>query len=502
MASTTGTATGMEDLLTQLITFLTTDATLAAASPSQTWTVLRQRRDNLLSVTTDFVTANATSAGRRELRHVMRQDSRTLNTATDTNSENYFYSVSVGSEITMQLRTTREPVTLRLKAPPTSLTQMVSDFRLQYSDDGSSWTTALTVTGEENWSALESRSYTIPAPGTHVYWRLLVDSLVNSGNGVYLSGLELIESDGTVANHYGSEVIFSAPGLAGTDTIYTGIRTEYDSAAGWYNFFMAGFQGYTSEESFLNQPGILNPYGSSVEYNMPMVPLWDSTIPYWFRASGRSMILVAKVSSSFEFGYLGFYDAYSAPAQYPYPLAVGGSLLPNETTRGSEWRYSTPTQIHSAFFGPATNADPSSDNQSATLYILDQAGVWRGFGNRRTQNQVSSTEGISGMNVSTSSPYTLSGAVRTVWPHSQNDKHTSGYRPYREALGGGYVPFPVVLVQRSPSLQTFGSLEGIVSISGFGNAAEDTTTIDGDAYTLFPNCFRSEAWEYCAVRLD
>lgn len=502
MASEAGTATGMEDLLTRLITFVTTDTGLTSQSPSQAWSVLRQRRDNLLNVTSDFASLNSASQDRRELRHLMRQDCRTLNTDSETNSAGYFLSSSSGTHITMELRTSREPVTLELRAS-TSVDYMIRDFRVQYSDDGTNWTTVLTVTGETTWSALERRSFAIPASGSHVHWRLLVDEINNFTTGVYISGIQLIESNGTVANHYGSEVIFNSPGLAGTDNIYTGIRTEYDASAGWYNFFMAGFQGYLAEESFLKQPGIMNPFGSISFFDTPMVPLWDDPMLYWFRASGRSVTFFAKVSSSYEAGYLGFHNAYSAPSQYPYPLIVGGSLIPNRSQRGAEWRYSSNLQVHSAFFGPATNSDPATDNQPATLYQLDAAGVWRTYGNRRSQSQSSSVNGISGIIRGVTNPtYSMSGSVRTVWPHSHNDKQTSGYLPYREALGGGYVPLPIVLVQRLPVEEVFGELEGIVNISGFGNSSEDTTTIDGDQYVLFANTFRSEAWEYCALRMD
>lgn len=46
-----------------------------------------------------------------------------------------------------------------ITAPGSSLTETPKDFELQHSDDGSTWTTALTVTGQTGWSALERRVF-------------------------------------------------------------------------------------------------------------------------------------------------------------------------------------------------------------------------------------------------------------------------------------------------------------------------------------------------------
>jgi hypothetical protein len=42
--------------------------------------------------------------------------------------------------------------------------QMIKDFEFQWSDDGSSWTTAATYSGESTLAALEQRLYSVPEP--------------------------------------------------------------------------------------------------------------------------------------------------------------------------------------------------------------------------------------------------------------------------------------------------------------------------------------------------
>ncbi|MCL7798552.1 hypothetical protein M8942_10720, partial [Pasteurella multocida] len=66
-----------------------------------------------------------------------------------------------------------------------------------------------------------------------------------------------------------------------------------------------------------------------------------------------------------------------------------------------------------------------------------------------------------------------------------NDQWTQGKLPYRDCLGGGYVLQPCVLRQRAPFAQVFGELEGTFSISGYQNAAENTTTYNGKTHVVF-----------------
>lgn len=46
--------------------------------------------------------------------------------------------------------------------PPTTLNRAPKDFDFQYSDDGSSWTTLFSVTGQTGWSAGVSRTFGLP----------------------------------------------------------------------------------------------------------------------------------------------------------------------------------------------------------------------------------------------------------------------------------------------------------------------------------------------------
>lgn len=62
-------------------------------------------------------------------------------------------------------------------------TRAPKDFTIQWSDDGSSWTTVLTVTGETTWdnAFYDDRTYTWASVGAKKYWRINVTA--NNGHG-------------------------------------------------------------------------------------------------------------------------------------------------------------------------------------------------------------------------------------------------------------------------------------------------------------------------------
>lgn len=229
-----------------------------------------------------------------------------------------------------------------------------------------------------------------------------------------------------------------------------------------------------------------------------MVPCWNTLMPYWFAASGRSLRFGVKVATSYEGGYLGFILPYGSPNQYPYPLAVGGSLVPYESSRGAAWRYSYVNWRHSVFPGPGAESSPLGEGYSATLYLRAPDGQWRYFSNRGTSNP----DAITGPSQSTSPPYAPSGAWRSVWPHCMNDQWSSGKLAYRECLGGGYMPQPCILLQRLPVPLVFGELEGVYAISGYQNAAGNTTVIDGKPAVILQNAYRTTVHEFWALTLE
>ena len=147
MANQVGTATGLFDLFDKIVDFLTTDSALVAAG--QEWEVLRIHRDNLAEVTTNMT--EPSDAASRKIIQCCRYDPRSLNTDSIGDWWCNFYGtgyVAGTSFARFKLKEAKAITTVRLRAPNGShLGNMVRNFRLQHSDDGTTWTDALTVTG-------------------------------------------------------------------------------------------------------------------------------------------------------------------------------------------------------------------------------------------------------------------------------------------------------------------------------------------------------------------
>lgn len=482
-------------------TFVTT---IGAMPSVQRWTALREVRDNIAVVTSNL--NDSIGSEERRIRQILRHDPRSLNTDATNSSEIYFtsgnYSAGV-SFIQWQLREAKDVVKVRIKAPASFTHGPPISFRLQYSDNGSSFTTALTVVSAPNFVLNERRDFTFTSAGSHLYWKLIIDATQAASSQTSISEIVLLSAGDIVASNYGSEVILKAPGISGTDEIYVGIRSEYDIINDWYNLFLNGFTGYNSAElSWFLQPGAIAGFGATLPLDIPMVPLINSSMNYWFVADGRALRFAVKVSTNYEGGYLGWFLPYATPAQYPYPMFIGGSLVPTASSRGAPWRYSHADERHGVFPGPGGDSDPNSAVSGAAAYLRTVTGEWLSVSNRPDNS--GGTDSIRSPNIGSALPFTPSGNRRAMWPHCMQELSASGNLPYREVYGptGGYILQPCIMVQHNPTKEVYGELAGCYSISGFGNASENTGVFSGKTYVVFQNANRTTIHEYWALSLD
>ena len=265
----------------------------------------------------------------------------------------------------------------------------------------------------------------------------------------------------------GSEYIWQAPGNAGTDQILVGASTFSDAGADYFNWRLGGFTGYASGNVFTNQPGAMTG---------PCLPLWNASIPYWFVADGKRVIVVAKVSTVFESAYLGFIDTYPSPGQWAYPLAVGGMMAfaaePADTSTNWRWSY-TGNEHHAFYLG---NPTASAADAASSLRLRKPDGSWRGFGNN-------------GFAASASYPGAL-------WPAA------SGMTDLRPNLDGTYPMFPIIPTENDGTVQNvFGELAGVMATTGHLNAAENTITVGRETWLVIQNAHRTTKTDYAALRL-
>lgn len=483
MAVETGTAANWVDALAKLRTFLTTNSALVAAG--QAWQELRWLADNLETIDTNMTIDQSTNRGR--IAYLTRPDFRTQNYNSLTGAEISATGFQAGQYIRMKLRTAKAVTSFTYKGGNGNSGDNPRNFRIEYSDDGTTWTTALTVTDQYSWVPQEERTYAIPgSTGAHLWWRFAVDLLV-SGSILRMGSLLLFNGSEQV-NSSESNLAVKGTGLAGADEIFLFFRTWYATDEGAYALLLNAGTGFLPNERSLNrQPG-LNNFGNMV------VPLWQAATPYWFVANGRRVMMVFKVSTSYESAYAGLFLPFATPAQYALPLYIGGSTAPNSDS----YKYDFVHASHSGFAIPGMMSYPSSGDdfiQYSNGRVMLPDGTWFGLANRPNSSQ-NSEAFVYGYN----SP----GSIYPYNNFGDGVMTSSNMTPFRENIGGGYSPVPLQLFQRKPTGNSkwLGQLDGVVQISGFGNGAENTGVIDGVTYTVFQNCYRNSISEFFALKME
>lgn len=76
------------------------------------------------------------------------------------------------------------------------LTDTPKNWTFEYSDNGTSWSTAHTVTNATGWSLGEVRTYSFTTVGEHRYWRINVSANNGSAGNVAIAEMELRASSG------------------------------------------------------------------------------------------------------------------------------------------------------------------------------------------------------------------------------------------------------------------------------------------------------------------
>ena len=424
MATQTGTATGHGDLMRKLRTFL-----LANSWVEQRWVPV------------------APLAGQPYL--ASSQDSTSTPPAeafngviTGNDGWRTFSAQAVPSWIQVRFDDVVEITEIKVRAWATNPNRAPMDFALQYSDNGTTWTTAISVTGQTAWGANESRTFS-GSSSAHAYWRLYITA--NNGDATYteINELELRATSGGTNLALSSnvaELIVKGTGLSGGDGVFVGLQRYASSTLDWFNWSVQGFIGYVPENVFASQPGASPARG---------LPLWDQAIPYWFVASGRRFVVVAKVSTVYVSMYAGLALPYATPAQFPYPIMVGATL---PTASGTRWSDTSAT--HSAFpFAPGSMA------------MRNVVGSW----------------------ISPDLHPTAPGGGAALYN-------------YRPAPGDSYPLRPIEINDGGPNRYAY--MDSVYFVPGFSAAVEDVVQIGGTDYLMVQNVFRNGVRDFFAVRLS
>lgn len=356
-----------------------------------------------------------------------------------------FSGLATPSWLRVQFDDVVEITEIRLRAWDANPSRAPKDFSLQYSDNGSSWTTYASWTNQTGWGANEQRTFTVPAPTTeqrHAYWRLNITANNGDANYTEVQELEMRETasgPNLALSTLVPELILKGPGAAGTDQVFVGFQRYASSTSDWFNWRLRSFIGYVDANAWASLPG------AGTER---AVALWDQNMPYWLVANGRRIVLAAKVSTVYESLYAGLILPYATPAQYPYPILAGGTLPSASGTRWSD----------------------TSAGHSVYAYTPGSLALRNVVGSQLTPD---------------------------IWP--SNPGASATLYNYRPAPGDSYPLFPVELEDAGPN--RYGYLDGVFFVPGYSAAVEDVVAVGGVDHVMLQNVHRTGVRDFWALRL-
>lgn len=339
---------------------------------------------------------------------------------------------------------------------------------------GSAWSTLDSESGHDDWTTSGVKTFTVGSPVSATKYRLHITEL-NNANYIRIGAFRLLRSDGVDAAF--GQTIWEAPGNDGDSEILVGVHLFERQDADYFDWELAGFDGYDADLMWREQTGF---------HGRLYLPLWDGTIPYWFIVDGRRAIVIAKINTQYEVAYLGFLDSYFSPNQYPYPLALGGSLAFSGRSDLPDWddtrfRWSNTTTEHHIFtHSNAGSESPYYDEDnpySGQMRMRDLTGAWIRFEAKRGS-------GSPGVGYD----------INLVWPYCD------GLELLDPNLDDGYQLFPVVLCTYVPNVM--GQLNGVACVTGQDLTSETLVTIGEVSWIVVTDVAGTNRDDYLAIALD
>lgn len=352
--------------------------------------------------------------------------------------------------------------------------QCPDDWALQYWN-GSAWVALDTRVGAVFFDGIP-QTFTIASPVSATRYRWHITGLRYSQ--CRMGTLRMFrQSDGVDACF--NEYAWRAPGNDGNSQIYVGMHAFERQDADYYNWEIAGMDGWLPTSRFYQQAGF--------QGNL-YLPLWNVSIPYWFIADGRRAVVVAKISTQYEVAVFGLLEPYYSPGQWPYPLVLGGSMALGEFSawNDTDYRWSLADNRHRipthADVGSAVVGAGERDPWDSQLRVRNLDGGWKAL-EGSLSDSVAAAPNIN---------------YHIIWPTR------CGLSMLDPGPGGSYDLWPVMLMlgDLGNGHNTPGQLPGIAVVSGQDLTAETLIRQGQIDWIVIPNVFRNGRDDFCAVRLD
>lgn len=272
---------------------------------------------------------------------------------------------------------------------------------------------------------------------------------------------------------------YQGGGLDGNDKIYVSMFMYYSVPTGAYTINACMARHYDKLKNPREQFGIANEYRRTTT-----MPVWNQPMKYWFIASGRRFIVIAKVANRYVSMYCGLFLPSGTDEEYAYPYFLGANCT-NETTAYS---YQNIEGMRS-FFNPIhgnsyTDSGNVASYHTSTAMCYLPSGEWCPI--------------IGGVD-------SLSNYWNTT---SYSHPHWAIAYPYSYPIQYGKTPDnqfllkPIYLAQRGNSKQILGWLDGVYWVTGYENSPETIVTIDGKEYLCIPSIFQNGFNDYAAILLE
>jgi hypothetical protein len=290
-------------------------------------------------------------------------------------------------------------------------------------------------------------------------------------------------------NTGGMRLSLRGAGAAADKQVFLNFQSVFNDATPAYAWDVRAAMDYNGAVAFGSQ---LN------ESAQTLISSWKSTITYWFYANDRRLVMVIKVNTVYLSLYAGFFLPWATPAQYPFPLYVGGS-------DGILRPYSSTDSAHTSMVDPSWPLSGSGAGDYGSGKVRSPENTWISVANR-ADGSGNDKPWLYQTTLPFMWPYTTrmqgSGTVKSWIGNAYGSGATSDSGAMDNLVAtaqGERMLLPVVLT-RAVESAGFGALDGVYfPCGGGGLTPEQTATIGARTFRFFPNIARVSGNDYFAV---
>ncbi len=279
-----------------------------------------------------------------------------------------------------------------------------------------------------------------------------------------------------------AELNIRGPGAGVDKQVFINIRSENDPTISAYGWRLSGATSYVSTAIWGAQPN---------ESPRSYINLWDSGIDYWFYANDRRVVIVAKTSTTYTSAYLGFFLPWSTPAQFPFPLYIGGDypLL-------KAWNF---TNAARRFFPDAGGLYSAGE---AGAWVRSPEGIWvpilnhsYASDNDAFQNERNAAAGFT-LPFGSLSTSTGTAAVND-WSGGTGQSGGGNYDLLLPTAQDERILVPIHVCRQTA--QPLGVLDGVFAPLGSGLTTEQAVTAASRDFVAFQNMNRNSGNDFILV---